>query len=360
MRSAYPLLVENNTWNLGNTTRSQTALLRSVGVDLSQHHPSSGHLLSSTTNLPYRSSPHHHLGASSLHDIEVHLEDPPSVFRHVYPQPLVDDLTPRSSSQGLPLSAASSLSAVHRTSNLALGSNHRSTPHHLPHHRSPSTSDITQHLTNTIHRLERGAFDGGVLEGNSSRLEGRLEGLASPRLVSGGGPTRIDPTSPRSPRTSPRIVDHHQPAAAASLLAEALNLDPSSWEKNNGHHPLGQRSSGGSGNSAGGHSGTSGSNGVNGSGSRPALALTSMMRPSQLSLCCSTPEYYYNTERLRQEPEPGICACCDAKVSCCPCLPCCAACCPVGHMNSVCVSLLCCGIILFIVLSPLLHYLVPT
>ena len=98
-------------------------------------------------------------------------------------------------------------------------------------------------------------------------------------------------------------------------------------------------------------------------GASPCLTLhplTVGAAPSELSLCCSTPEGLQDDERVHQEPEPGLIGCCDAKVSCCPCCPCLAPYCPAGHMNTVFMALICSGIIIFIVLSPLLHYLIPT
>lgn len=59
-------------------------------------------------------------------------------------------------------------------------------------------------------------------------------------------------------------------------------------------------------------------------------------------------------EKFRQEPEPGLLQCCERKVSCCTC------CCPRGQMNTVAVSVICVCVIVFIVLSPLLHFMVPT
>ena len=59
-------------------------------------------------------------------------------------------------------------------------------------------------------------------------------------------------------------------------------------------------------------------------------------------------------QKFRQEPEPGLCACCERKVACCTC------CFPRGQMNTVAVSVICVCVIVFIVLSPLLHFMVPT
>lgn len=92
---------------------------------------------------------------------------------------------------------------------------------------------------------------------------------------------------------------------------------------------------------------------------REATRLNSVMPHPSMNMPLLWQDFYHSDERLRMEPEPGLCSCCDKKVSYCPCCPCCDKYCPEGNMNSVCTSLICSGIILFIVFSPIFHYLVP-
>lgn len=166
---------------------------------------------------------------------------------------------------------------------------------------------------------------------------------AAPRLQTG---PRCPDTTPVSPRASPR------PRRGTGTEANQSQV-PVVTENHRG--------SNGTGRCAGAAGGGAGAGLAAGPGPVVALAQMGPTRPSQLSLCCSSPDYYYNSEeRVRQEPEPGLLNCCDAKVSCCPCCPCCRPYCPAGHMNTVCMALICSGIIIFIILSPLFHYLIPT
>ena len=59
------------------------------------------------------------------------------------------------------------------------------------------------------------------------------------------------------------------------------------------------------------------------------------------------------------DTEPGLCGCSDKKVSFCPCFPCLNGYCPRGYINSVGCCFVCICVILFVILSPLLHYLWP-
>ncbi|KAK4291382.1 hypothetical protein Pmani_035785 [Petrolisthes manimaculis] len=154
---------------------------------------------------------------------------------------------------------------------------------------------------------------------------------------------RCPDTTPVSPRASPR------PRRGGGTEASQSQV-PVVTENHRGSNGTGRCAAGGVGAGL-----------AAGPGPMVALGHMGPTRPSQLSLCCSSPDYYYNSEeRVRQEPEPGLLNCCDAKVSCCPCCPCCRPYCPTGHMNTVCMALICSGIITFIVLSPLFHYLIPT
>ncbi|XP_070000366.1 uncharacterized protein [Penaeus vannamei] len=286
MRSAYPLLVEQNGWSVGSC-RNPTSILRSVGVDLSR--PSQ-----------YQ-APHAH------HDIEIHVEDPPSSFSHEYPQPLANAHLGRAKGGVAtePRSKRKPVSDVHRT-----GSFNRA-----------------------VQRLELSVSPDADL-----RVDPRPHLNAASRSSAGGTAT------PRaSPRSSPRASSYGRRVEGANTCGGGVVLQQDHLESNHRDYS---------------------SAGSNGTGrctlSGPSFALPVMSRPSQLSLCCSSPDYYYNEERLRQEPEPGLLNCCDKKVSCCPCCPCLEPYCPVGHMNTVCMSMICSFIILFIILSPLLHYLVPS
>ena len=283
MRSAYPLLVDQNGWGVAGSSSNNrvdsTSLLRSVGVDLSRP-------------VTHQSQP------SLVHpDIEILVEDPPSIFSHEYPQP-------------------------------------------------PSDLHYDSRLKRKPVGFQRAGINRSVQRLDLSNLRPELEAALLNEVRSASNPEttplRLSGPSGSTPRGSPRSASprsklRHEFEGNDTVSESCLHASQMPRQSIN-----------------------SNSNSGSYRGQAQSLSLSSVMRPSQLSLCCSSPDYYYSTERLRQEPEPGLCACCDTKVSCCPCSPCCEAWCPVGHMNTVCTSLICCGIILFIVLSPLLHYLVPT
>ncbi|XP_064088115.1 uncharacterized protein LOC135202561 [Macrobrachium nipponense] len=311
MRSAYPLLVDQNGWSAGicripNTSSSSTtttSLLRSVGVDIT------------------RPAQLHH---QAHHDIEIHVEDPPSTFSHEYPQPL-----PVAATHG----------TIERGKG-AGGADHRSK------RKLPNSDGSTRANTfnRAVQRLELSIRPDGEL---CFDTRGPLPLSATPSRGSGAS-AGTPRASPRS-SSSPRAAYNRQHESVHSGVAPAI--DPSDGGVPQLNHNQAQRTRGSNG---------TGSCGGMGPAAPPSFTLPMMSRPSQLSLCCSSPDYYYNEERLRQEPEPGLLKCCDTKISCCPCSPCCEPYCPVGHMNTVCMSMICSGIIMFIVLSPLLHYLVPT
>lgn len=286
MHSAYPLLVEQNGWSVGSC-RNSTSILRSVGVDLSR--------------------PSHHQVPHAHHDIEIHVEDPPSSFSHEYPQPLAN--------------------AHHGRVKGGYGSESRSK-------RKPPVSDVHRSgsINRAVQRLELSVSpDSDLRVDNRSHYNTTSQSAAAASTVTPRGSPR---SSPRGPSYGRRLEGVH--------TGGGVVLQQGQQEANHRDYI---------------------SSGSNGTG-RCALAASSFTlpitsRPSQLSLCCSSPDYYYNEERLRQEPEPGLLNCCDKKVSCCPCCPCLEPYCPVGHMNTVCMSMICSFIILFIILSPLLHYLVP-
>nr|XP_053641304.1 uncharacterized protein LOC128694974 [Cherax quadricarinatus] len=302
MRSAYPLLVDHNGWSGGNC-RDPTSLLRSLGVDLSRPaHPPTLH---------------------AHHDIEIHVEDPPSSFSHEYPQPLATTHQQR----------AATLAAVadHRTSKI-------------------KSSDISRasSINRTVQRLQLSIHPKTEIHSDTRRVEGRSDGRTDTRGQNTSS-SRSSGASTTTPRNSPRTTSPRSSYGGRRQEGihpgVAVGLDQQERQQNHREYPRGSNGTGSCGVAA------------------PAFSLPTIMRPSrpsQLSLCCSSPEYYYNEERLRQEPEPGLLNCCDTKISCCPCSPCCEPYCPVGHMNTVCMSLICTAIILFIVLSPLFHYLVPT
>ncbi|XP_071521003.1 uncharacterized protein [Panulirus ornatus] len=306
MRSAYPLLVDQNGWSVGNC-RDPTSLLRSVGVDLSR---------------PAHQTAHH-----AHHDIEIHVEDPPSSYSHEYPQPQATAHEEAAITQG---------GAEYRT------------------FKKPGDTFRGSSFNRTVQRLQLSVRPEPDLRLDSRFVEGRPDGRPDGRADSrnqNANSSRSSAASTATPRNSPRTTSPR--AAYAGRRLEGvhpggpLGLEQQQQEPQQNHRDYARGSNG------------TGSCGV----AAPAFTLPTMMRPSrpsQLSLCCSSPDYYYNEERLRQEPEPGLLNCCDTKISCCPCSPCCEPYCPVGHMNTVCMSLICTAIILFIVLSPLFHYLVPT
>lgn len=266
MRSAYPLLLHQNGWGAGGC-RDPSALLRSVGVDLSRGAAHAAHVGRLDNEYP--------LATFSL--------------SQEYPQPVATH-APRQ-----PRAACASPRQPHL---VRVGSAGRRDAHVLSHAaltRSPS---------------------GGATPRGSPRT-------CSPRTAYGGRRQEGD--------------------------ARGVGVEVALQEEERGF-PAGQESVGRCRGPGGGMA--------------PGLTLPTLVSgaaPSELSLCCSTPEELRGgDERVHQEPEPGLMGCCDAKVSCCPCCPCLGPYCPVGHMNTVCMALICSGIIIFIVLSPLLHYLIPT
>lgn len=265
MRGAYPLLLHQNGWGAGGC-RDPSALLRSVGVDLS------------------RGAAH-----ASRQDNEYPLAT--FSFSQEYPQPAATH-TPR------PSRAAA----------------------------APTASPRHQHLSRA---------------GSAGRRDAHVLPHAAATCSPAGGAT---------PRGSPRTCSPRAVYGGRRQEGEVRGggVEVALQEEERGF-PVGQESLGRC-RGAGG-------------GGPPGLMLPTLVggsAPSELSLCCSTPEALQDEDRVRQEPEPGLMGCCDAKVSCCPCFPCLGPYCPVGHMNTVCMALICSGIIIFIVLSPLLHYLIPT
>ncbi|CAL4140731.1 unnamed protein product [Meganyctiphanes norvegica] len=356
MRSAYPLLVDQNGWSVGSGardpySRDPSSRLRAVGVELSRGSNSLSHLhlddLRHNTASYYRSD-------YDPHEIGFHVEDEPPSYLHEYPQP-------QSSAFHHPVRSKAAAAA------LEAGEEYRSKrklrEFSPPQTHYPSHNYYSQDYRGSgggINRLVQGIELTSIRpELDSVRVDsrGHRERTVTPPRSS-VTPPRSAVTPPRStpPRGSPRSSSPRYTRRHEGIHTDETILTGPQHELRSNHRGLG--ASGLADSHRGSRGGSAAGESLRVAQVNTGFRLSTL--PSQFSLCCSTPDYFYNEERLRQEPEPGLCACCDVKVSVCPCLPCCKNVLPEGHMNSVCVSFICIGIILFIVFAPLLHYLIPS
>ena len=295
MQSGYPLIVDQNGWGVASLTGSDPRRPDSTSLLRAI-----GNDLSRTAQLKAAiAAAASGSTSSSPHEIIVR-ESPLPSYCYDYPQnPFLENEN------------------ITRHSSLRIKRKPQR-PTTLNHHGSP--------VSNRIVSFNRGTVQQHLIDPDLELFEHPTRRQQQHNFV---GETSSSPMQ-RSDSSSPRVSrkeQHHQTNTRVPLIDQEMVQMPDNLE----HH----------------HS---------------SYSLTAT-HPKQFVLCCSPPgnnSYYYNQERerLRQEPEPGLCDCCDAKVSCC--CACCHTWCPTGHVNSVCTSLICFGIILFIVLSPLLHYLVPT
>lgn len=326
MPGAYPLLVDQTDWGMGAHSGAEAnasaLLLRRLGAELTRPNPFGGHSASAAS--------------TTLRDVEIVLAEPPlpptAIFAHEYPQPLrqvvADGHIPHAT-----------LNSVKRKPRPTLLNHHPASPfvNRVGLNRSTQRLDINFHrdfgeieIPATFHFPQANVNRCSSIN-NSPRNN-------SPRNSS----SRNSPlkTNHRTAvKNSHLRKEYENPLREASLRKEDTEEDSQNSLNWNKRSNAPQRN-------------------MEENGTHTSYALTSNRRPNQFVLCCSPPDYYYSTERLRQEPEPGLCECCEKKVSCC--CPCCHTWFPTGNVNSVCTSLVCIGIIMFIVLSPLLHYLVPT
>lgn len=303
MHSAYPLLVEQTDWGRGAHSGagvSSAELLRSIGADLTRR---SGQAFGTPS-------------LTALRNVEIVVTEPPlraPLYAYEYPQP-----------PGEPLGAAT------RHPSLRVKREPRPT---TLNHASPLCNRAG--VNRLPQRVDLNPFGVEGFETPPTHRCAPLGGVNSPRSSPHLGRQRTPPLRKEYASVA-RVPPPIQEESAAALEAREDALR--NWPQWGDRAPTGV---------------------IGEPGTHSSYALASVRHPNQLVLCCSPPpDLYYSTERLRQEPEPGLCDCCEKKVSCC--CACCHTWFPTGNVNSVCTSLICCGIIMFIVLSPLLHYLVPS